>query len=348
MLAAGVVVAAAAVATGADTRRIGGLFAAALATVLAAAPARAQPTELDLRAARQLFVEAERDEAAQRWSEALEKLQRVSQVKFTAGVHFHVALCQEHLGKLAAALDGYTIAENQARAENAQDVLRLVGKRIADIGPRVPRLTVRVVPQPADTTVTLDGVRLTSAVLATAIPVDPGEHRVEATAAGRTPATATVTLQERDSQSVELKLPAVAPAPAPAPASVPAPAPAPASAPEPSPDATGPTHTAAIVTTAGAVVLAGGGLAAFLLASGAHSDAVAQCASVVSTATDACDSKKNAVRGWDFTAGGAWIAAATVGTIAVVLWVRPSSPRPAQASARVVLGPGSVGLGGSF
>src|ERR1700750_421558 len=100
---------------------------------LAAAPARADsaptaPSAADLKAARDLFIAAEKDEDAQRWADALDKLERVAAVKRTSGVRYHTALCEEHLGRLRAALEDYKGAAAQARDENATDVLRLGDK----------------------------------------------------------------------------------------------------------------------------------------------------------------------------------------------------------------------------
>lgn len=343
-------------ATGADGHctawMLGALIAAAL--VASAAPAaHADPGDAAVRAARQLFLDAEKDEDASHWADALEKLRRVAEVKRTAGVRYHVALCEEHLGQLAAALDEYTSAEGQAREENAQDVLRLVGKRIADLGPRVPRLTIRVVPELPGTTVTIDDARIPSAVLGTALPMDPGEHRVEASAPDRPAASQRVTLHERDVTSIELKLPeAPPPSPAPPPMLATAPPPPEPTAPPP-PTAAGtpptassaPLRTGAILTTAGAVVLVGAGVAAYALAGSALDSGRASCAQVVSTSPDACDSQKNGVRAWDFTAAAAWVGAAAIGAVAVVLWTRPAQTAP---SAGLLVGPGAIGLGGRF
>jgi len=341
---------AAAVAAGADGRRVGAVLATLLGLALAASSARAAPGDVEVRAARQLFADAEKDEDGGQWADALVKLRRVSQVKLTAGVRYHVALCEEHLGQLAAALDEYTSAEGQARAESAKDVLRLVGKRIADLGPRVPRLTIRLVPGVADAAVTLDGATLSPAVFGTAVPIDPGEHHIEATAPGRAAISRSVTMREHDVTSIDLPL--AEPSPPPAPATVaasPAAEPAPLPAPPPSPEAprapTGPSRTGALLATTGAVVLGGGGVAAFLAAGSAHTRAVGQCAQVVSTSAGACDSEKSGVRAWDFTAAGAWLGAAAASTLAVLLWARPSS---SSASAQLLVGPGSLVLGGRF
>ena len=85
-----------------------------------AASADAPPTDAQIAAARDLFLAAERDEDAQRWAEALEKLQRVSVVKLTSGIRYHMALCEEHLGHLVAALRDYKAAANQARGSGCR------------------------------------------------------------------------------------------------------------------------------------------------------------------------------------------------------------------------------------
>jgi hypothetical protein len=336
-----------AVTAGADGRLVAAVLAAIVAVALVPSSALAAPTDAELSAARQLFLDAEKDEDAARWADALEKLRRVSQVKRTAGVRYHVGLCTEHLGQLATALDEYTAAEGQARVENAKDVLRLVGPRIADVAPRVPRLTIRLAPDVADAVVTLDGAPLPRASLGTAVLVDPGEHRVDATAPGRAPVSEHATLRERDATAIELRLVEVPPAPVAtlAPPAAPEPAPPPAAPAEARSTTSGPPRTAAILLTAGAAVLAGGGVAAFVAAGGAHATAVEQCARVVSTSPDACDSQKNGVRGWDFAAAGAWLGAAVAGTFAVLSWTHPSS---AAAAAQLFVGPASVGLGGRF
>jgi hypothetical protein len=109
-----------------------------------------------------------------------------------------------------------------------------------------------------------------------------------------------------------------------------------------------PSRLAAILASAGTLALAGGGAGAFVLAGNAHSDAVSQCAKVVSTASDACDSQKTTVRAWDATAVSAWIAAGALGAVSIVLWLTPSRAASTQATSRVWIGPGSAGVGGTF
>ncbi len=59
------------------------------------------------------------------------KIRRAGAVKLTPGLRFHIALCEERLGQLVAALDGYAAAQVAARAEDNHEVLDLVAEPIA-------------------------------------------------------------------------------------------------------------------------------------------------------------------------------------------------------------------------
>ncbi len=310
------------------------------------AAARASPDDAQLQAARELFHQAERDEDAGLWSDALAELRRVGQVKLTAGVRYHIALCEEHLGQVATALADYTTAEGQARGEHAQDVLRLVGRQIAAVEPRVPRLTIRIVPEVPEAVLRLDGVVVAKTFVGVAMPVDPGVHRVEAEAPNRPVTRASVTLHEHDNAVLDVALdPFLAPPPAPrsalAPSGLVAPAAEPAANAHPG-GARARVH--ALATTAGAAGLAVGGIVAFVVAGNALARGQQQCATVVSTGSGACDAERETVRSWDFAAAGAWIAAAALGTVSMVLW----SWRDGGKSSALVVGPRTLDLRSTF
>jgi hypothetical protein len=318
-------------------------LATAAAIALFAVPSRASG-DPQVQAARELFSQAEQDEDAGRWDEAASKLRRVLEVKQTAGVQYHIALCEEHTGALVAALEDYTIAEREAHEENAQDVLRLVGKRLADLNPRVPRVTLRVVPDTASASLTLDGKPIARALWATSLPVDPGEHRIVATAEGRETSSASLVLSERDSTVLEVKLGPPTSSYSPSPPAAPSPTialPATESIPA------RPFRTVAVIETVGFAALAGGGLAAFLAADGARTRAIQTCAQRASTSPAACDPQKTEVRAWDWVAAGAWTGAAACATLALLAWTRPS-PAPSSAALRVTASPTSIGVGGDF
>ena len=308
----------------------------------------AQPSDTELHAARDIFVQAVKEEDNGNWQVALDKLHTVAEIKLTAGVRYHIALCQENLGRIAAALASYTQAASQAHQEDAKDVMRLVGKRVSALEPRVPRLSVRVLPDVANAVVALDGSRIDSASLGQSLPVEPGSHEVLATAPGRASSRAIVTMHEHDSMVLDLKLETVTPDPRPASAQ-PELAPrstAPFDATHPAP--AGRDHVGAMLWTTASVVLAAGGAAAYVLADRALNYGVSACALRVSTSPDACSSEQFAVRAWDATAAVAWTGAVVASVFAVVLWATPERTTPSRASARLVTGPTAVVAEGRF
>jgi hypothetical protein len=304
-------------------------------------PSRAAPTDTELQAARDLFQQAVRDEDSGKWSEALEELRRVGQVKLTAGVRYHVALCEENLDQIATAYADYAAAEAQAKSEGAQDVIRLVGRQLHALGPRVPRLTLHLVPALPDAELTLDGEPVAKALLDEPMPLNPGVHRIVATAPDRAPTNATVTLQERDNAVVDVTMNPPAPPP-------PRPAPPAATSRDPAleqPQRSGP-RMAAIFTAGGAAALATGGVVSFILAGKALTTGEQQCAAVVSTRAGECDAQRATVRGWDFAAAGMWAGAAGLAALSIVLFTarEPDTAKPASAT----FGPGWVSIEGTF
>ena len=317
---------------------------AALMTVPVASIARGGGLEDPLERARNLFVQAEQDEDAERWSDALDKLRSVSQVRLTAGVRYHMALCEQHLGKLAHAYAEYEAAENQARLENAADVLRLVGAQLAALKPRVPRLTIHVAPFVQEMSLKLDGQRIAPASVGAAIPVDPGEHRVEATAPDRPGAAGAVTLQEGESRQLDLRFGAAQSPPATQanePSALNPPSPAEPS--KPAETTARSSRPAAAVAAAIGIGLAGAGVAAFFIAGNERDRAVDWCGHQ----TDSCGGLVQLVRTIDFLAAAAWTGAAISGAAAIVLWTKRSDA-PSGAAVSLTVGPGTVGASGRF
>ncbi len=303
--------------------------------------ASAEPSSAEVQKARELFAQAEKDEAAGNWSAALEKLTRAIQVKDTAGLRFHVATCEENLGRLRAAQDDYVAAEKQAAADHNKEVLAAVADPLAALRARIPTLQVVVPADVPDAEVRLDDRALSSDELRASIAVDPGTHRLEAHAAGRKPFAESLHLGEHDVATITLALPKESretPAPV---------APATASTSRSPDDATREHHasrTGALLATGGAVLLAAGGVGAFLLAGSAQSDGKDACA----RGDSACDSDKTKVHAWDATALGAWIGAAGLGALATYLWLTPGGESASSRTAHVRIGPGSLDLQGRF
>ncbi len=278
--------------------------------------------------AREAFARAEKEEDRENWAVALEDLRRVAGVKMTAGVRFHIAHCEAGLGRDIAALEDYTAAEKLGREEHNKDVVDATAEAIAALRAKIPTVSIRVPSDVTDVEIMLDGKLLPSALWATSIPLEPGTHRIDARAPGRTPYTTSLVVKDREASTLEVRLVAAPPAPAATPASTVIAPPREESAPK---------HTAAIVATGGAVLMAGAGFGAFVVAGGKQSDAQSTCATSVT-----CASAKGPVQLWDGVALGAWAGAAVVGTVAVILWLRPSS------DTRIVAGPSTLRFEGTF
>ncbi len=120
------------------------------------------------------------------------------------GTTFNIADCEERLGRLARA---WTLFDEVAQRLTVADKRRAVAqKRAAALEPRLPKLSVRLSANaPAGARVVRDGVELGSASLGTALPVDPGEHVVVVSAAGREDRSFNVIVSEREIRALEVE-----------------------------------------------------------------------------------------------------------------------------------------------
>jgi hypothetical protein len=165
---------------------------AVLALLLASSAAFAQTvpppeTSPSLAAARELFLEATNDFDAGRAEVALAKFKKVAEVRETAQVRFNIAKSEAALGRVASALVDFELADREAPSDSKGDALaKLAREQAALVRAQVPRLTITQPPdEPPGLAVTLDGHPIGTPSLGEPIPVDPGDHVVEATAPGR-------------------------------------------------------------------------------------------------------------------------------------------------------------------
>ncbi|MFY0539335.1 hypothetical protein [Nannocystis pusilla] len=78
--------------------------------------------------------------------------------------------------------------------------------RIAALEPRLPRLRVVVEDAPAEVAITRDGQPVPESDLGEAVPIDPGQHEIGASAPGHQPLRRSVELVEGKTETVTLKL----------------------------------------------------------------------------------------------------------------------------------------------
>lgn len=180
-------------------------WSCAVATaLLGTAPAGAQDED-PVKQARMMFHQGLELEQAGNWAGALRMFREVSQVKITPQVRFHIALCEENLGKLVAALGGYELA--LAEADSVGESFRVeVEEKIAALRVRIPKLVIERGDGAEAAKVELDGVLLGSSSIGVDVPIDPGPHVVTATAPGFDDFSTTIDVAEESTQTVTVTL----------------------------------------------------------------------------------------------------------------------------------------------
>jgi hypothetical protein len=162
-------------------------------------PASAPPTPDELRAARELFQEAFKDEQEKRFPVALEKFQRVAKVKESASVRYRIATVLLAMGRLRESRDMYralAVAKPSLPAGD-QETADSAAEKAAELDQRIPKLALRVQDNPpADVRVTIDGAPVPVSTAPRSIELDPGEHVVAASARGVSPSEQTVMLAD--------------------------------------------------------------------------------------------------------------------------------------------------------
>jgi hypothetical protein len=298
-----------------------------------------------------LFDDGKRLMAQERWAEACPKLQESQSLAPAIGTEYNLADCLEHQGKLASAWAAFLDVVDQTHKRGESQREAAARTRAAALAPRLGKLTIQVPARAPGLEVLRDGQALPPEVWGVGVPVDAGDHRIEARAPGRVAWTSTV--RTADGATASTTVPDLVPALA----TPPSPPAAASSTPPPTlpPPSSSPDHTAAYIVLGSAVVLAGVGVAGVLEHSSNVSayNADPQCPSIDASARPAqCNDDVNAANTWNtvgivgFVGGGAALVAG------VTLWLLAPS-RPATSAAQSLRfgcapGPGAVSCMGTF
>jgi hypothetical protein len=171
------------------------LLALPLAVLMFATPALAQPTDEELKEARTQFHRALELEQAGNWAGGLRLFREVGEIKMTPQVRFHIALCEENLGKLVAALGGYELALADADVVGGT-FKEEVQENIDQLRGRIPKLVIERGEGAEAAKIELDGIELGSSSIGVEVPVDPGPHQVDASAKGYEDFTEAISVEE--------------------------------------------------------------------------------------------------------------------------------------------------------
>ncbi|HEY2509811.1 MAG TPA: hypothetical protein VGI39_03115, partial [Polyangiaceae bacterium] len=181
------------------------VFFGLIASSLVLVPSVARAQTADLATSEALFDEGKRLMEKGDYPEACPKLSASLRLDVGIGAMLYLAECYVHLGKTASAWGQFR--EAAAVAASRHDAReRLARERATQLEPHLSRLTVSVPAGVSGVVIRRDAEVLDPAVWATAVPVDPGEHAVEATAPGKVPFRTTVTV-EREGASATVSVP---------------------------------------------------------------------------------------------------------------------------------------------
>jgi hypothetical protein len=272
---------------------------AAASALLASLPpreARAEPTPAQKTSATVLFREARALMEHGEIAAACRRFEESQRLDPLPGTLLNMAVCHEKEGRTATAWVEFSEAQALARRDGRDDRMALAAERLKALEPRLLRIRI-VFAQGADVpglTIALDGAELPRPAWDSPLPVDPGEHVVEAAAVTKVERAQRVTvMNEGETKLVTVERLEDAPAVPPTPAAPP-PASAPATRPEPpvaapyaaAPGASPPGIRADGLGTRRQAALVLGGAAVFGLAAGTyfgidaiakHADSNAEC-----------------------------------------------------------------------
>jgi hypothetical protein len=135
-----------------------------------------------------------------RYAEACPKLAQSDRLHPGTGVLLRLGLCYELSGKTASAWSTFREAAGRARHAGDEAVAQLATKRAGALEPRLIKVTLQLAPglEPAGVTVRCDGITLDRSAIGAPIPLDPGNHTVEASMPGRPPFRRTLVVAEGD------------------------------------------------------------------------------------------------------------------------------------------------------
>ena len=319
-------------------------------------------TEEEKSGARAAATQGEKAFEEHRWAEALDLFTRAESLVHSPVHLLYKARSLAQLGQLVKARETYLALDRETLPANAspallkaQDSAREEAKALE---PRLANVTIKVEgASAADVAVTMDGVKVPAALVGLSRPVDPGEHKLQATGNGIQSDVVTVSVKEGGSASATLivkptpgaALPAEPTNPANPPAAAAGTPPAgaippPTTLPPASTEKTRPVPTGVYVGVAATVAFAAGGAIVGAMASSKHSEFQSHNdGSDAAHATDLKNSGKTLNLVSDALFGGALVAAG----ITTVLYVtRPEVPAQG-ASVRLVpvVGPQGAFLG---
>ncbi|CAN5124632.1 hypothetical protein BH09MYX1_BH09MYX1_61430 [soil metagenome] len=177
---------------------LSGAFSLVATTAVRRAEAQ-QISDADRKAARDLFNEGATLQAGGKYAEALDKFQKSIAVYPAPTTALRIAQCKASMNRLVEATEDYRSIINTALPPGSppayQQSKDQAAVELAALDPQVPRVKIIVTPDRiSGLQITVDGQPMNAALVGVARPIDPGNHRIVASAPGYAPGEASVTV----------------------------------------------------------------------------------------------------------------------------------------------------------
>jgi hypothetical protein len=302
-----------------------------------------------------LFKEGRTLLDAKKYDEACPKLAESQKLEPGAGTLLALALCHEGQGKPATASAELKRASELGRQNGRNDLANAADKRAAALEASVPHLVIHLPENEPSYRVRCDGEVLSAADLGSPVAMDPGEHKIEVGAKGKTPRSYVVRISGPGTTEIVVDKLEAKPAPQAAAASEPE-TPAPAAPVEESRG--GAQRTIGLVLVGAGVV--GLGVGAVFLGRGVSESGEAKrtCPTTGSCEDNGADANERSKDSFRTAVIGLTAGTVALTAGAIVYFLAPSgstargTAKPAQSSARFVpaVGPtgASLGVVGTF
>ena len=169
------------------------------ALALRASPGRAQAPSSNEAAAEALFNEGRALVASGRVEEGCKKLEASQALDPGTGTLIHLADCHEKAGRTATAWARCRETAARAARDGRPELETVAKTRAGELEPKLARLRVDA---PAGVVVRRGDVEIPSAALGSALPIDPGEYTITASAPGKRPWSTRARVAPAESSSV--------------------------------------------------------------------------------------------------------------------------------------------------
>ena len=168
-------------------RRVAAILSLLVVTWASARTARGDASATDKATAQALFDEGKRLMEEGQYAKACPKLADSLRLDHGIGTMLNLAICYERNGQTASAWATFKDAAGEARVAGQVEREKLARDRAALLEPKLARLAIVVARESAvdGLLVRRDGEPVPTSTWGLPVPIDPGEHAIEASAPGR-------------------------------------------------------------------------------------------------------------------------------------------------------------------